>query len=456
MHHLIHRRNFLRNSSLAGLGLAVAAATRGAEPATPPAVAPAARTGIGPNGTLRVAVIGTNGRGQAHIECLTRIPGTEVVVICDVDDRAVASGLKSVNRRQKTPARGMKDFRKVLEDAAVDAVTIATPDHWHAPMAILALKAGKHVYVEKPCSHNPREGELLEQAVAASGRVLQMGNQRRSFPRLQHAIARIHEGVIGRPYFARAWYNNGRGSIGHGTPTTPPAWLDYDLWQGPAPRRPFRSNLIHYNWHWFWHYGTGEALNNGTHEVDVCRWALGVDWPSRVVSHGGRYQFDDDWETPDTQVIGWDYAGGKSISWEGRSCNSFPTEKLDRGVMIHGTAGSALLDGNNYTFYDSKGKPMETAHEESAADPTNTISASGIGLDQLHFADFVAAIRTGKLNNSPIAEGHKSVAMLHLGNIAWRVGRELHCDPANGRVQDDPGAMKLWGRDYEPGWEPKV
>jgi predicted dehydrogenase len=323
-------------------------------------------------------------------------------------------------------------------------------------MAILALAAGKHVFVEKPCSHNPYEGELLIEAVRKYKKVVQMGNQRRSFPNMQQAIKEIHGGAIGKVYFGRAWYVNNRTSIGRGKPDTIPTWLDYDLWQGPAPRRPFQDNLIHYNWHWFWNWGTGEALNNGTHEVDVCRWALGVDWPLRVVSHGGRFHFQDDWETPDTQVIGWDYADGKSISWEGRSCNNYPVEGLARGVLVYGTEGSALLDSNSYKIFDKKKKVVKEVTEKSNADPTNTLSATGIELDQVHIANFLDAIRGFKPLNAPVEEGHKSVAMLHLGNIAWRVGRELHCDPANGHIKNDPEAMKLWRRDYEKGWEPKV
>jgi predicted dehydrogenase len=338
----------------------------------------------------------------------------------------------------------------------VDAITIATPDHWHEPMAILALAAGKHVYLEKPCSHNPAEGELLIKAVRKYGRVLQMGNQRRSFPNIQQAVKEIHDGIIGRAYYGHAWYDNARASIGHGKAAPIPGWLDYELWQGPAPRRPYRDNLIHYNWHWFWHWGTGEALNNGTHEVDVCRWALGVDWPTRVSSNGGRYQFEDDWETPDTQMIAWDYADRKSISWEGRSCNRYPVEGLERGAMVYGTKGAVLLDSNNYTVFDEKKKVVKQIKEKSEADLTNTLSATGMRLDQLHFKNFVAAIRNGEPLNSPIAEGHKSVTTLHLGNIAWRIGHELHCDTANGHIQNDVKAAKLWKREYEPGWEPVV
>lgn len=438
----MNRRAFVKSSFLAGAGLALAGrwSARAQSPAN----------------KITIAVIGTNGRGLAHIDCLAGIPGVEIAYICDVDTRAIAKGLKQTAKGQKKVPAGLQDFRKALEDKSLDAVTIATPDHWHAPMALICLAAGKHVYLEKPCSHNPREGELLVEAVPKSGRILQMGNQRRSFPNMQQAIREIHDGAIGRAYFAKGWYVNDRASIGHGKAAPVPDWLDYDLWQGPAPRLPYRDNVIHYNWHWFWHWGTGEALNNGTHEIDICRWALGVDWPARVTSNGGRYQFHDDWETPDTQTIAWDYAGEKSIAWEGRSCNSHPVERLSRGVMIYGTDGSALLDSNNYTFYDKKNKVIKQVKEEVKADPTNTVSANGIDLDRLHVQNFIDCIRNGAQPNSPIAEGHKSVAMLHLGNIAWRVGRELNCQPSDGHILNDPDAMKLWSRSYEPGWEPKA
>jgi predicted dehydrogenase len=308
----------------------------------------------------------------------------------------------------------------------------------------MGLAAGKNVYVEKPCGHNAYEGEPLVRAVEKYKGVLQMGNQRRSFPNIQQAIQEIHNGLIGKAYFARAWYVNKRAAIGNGNVEPVPAWLDYELWQGPAPRRPYRSNLVHYNWHWFWHWGTGEALNNGTHEVDVCRWALGVDWPTRVTSNGGRYHYQDDWETPDTQTIVWDYAAGKTISWEGRSCNDYPIEKLSRGVMVYGTEGAALLDSNNYTIFDKKKKIVKEAKEKTASDGTNVLSATGMELDKMHFVNFIEAIREGKPLNSPIAEAHKSVAMLHIGNMALRVGRTLNCDAANGHVVGDPDAMKLW------------
>lgn len=461
MKNSMNRRAFIQRTGVATLGLSLATYLNGAAKVT----AQNAARSIGANDRINVAVIGTNGRGLSHIGSLA-LPGVELACICDVDDKALAKGVKAASKRQANP-KGVKDFRKVLEDKTIDAITIATPDHWHAPMAILALQAGKHVYVEKPCSHNPHEGELLVQAVSKYGRICQMGNQRRSAPSMQQVMKELREGIIGKPYFARAWYDNSRKSIGRGKEIPVPANLDYELWQGPAPRKPYRSNLVHYNWHWFWHWGTGEALNNGTHEVDVARWALGVDWPIRVSSNGGRYCGDDDWETPDTQVISWDYADGKTISWEGRSCNPLPAwaagsktdgalTGLQRGALIYGTEGAALLDNGNYTIFDNKGQKVKEIKSSEVVDPTDTVSGSGAGMDKQHMANFIQCIRDGKAPNSPITEGHKSVTMLHLGNIASRVGRGLSIDPANGHIKGDDEAMKLWQRQYEPGWEPKV
>jgi len=454
-HENIDRRHFLKQATVAGVGLGMAGYWN------PPARAdaapsPAPAKSVGANDRITVAVCGTNGRGLAHIDCLTALPGVEIKYICDVDTRAVEKGIKETAKGQINVPQGLGDFRKALADPSLDVVTIATPDHWHTPMAILALAAGKHVYVEKPCSHNPHEGELLVQAVAKSGRVLQMGAQRRSFPNARAIIDELHHGLIGKTYYGKAWYANGRGTISHGKPAPVPAWLNYELWQGPAPRKAYVDNLIHYNWHWRWHWGTGEALNNGTHEIDVCRWALGLTWPTRVSSNGGRYAFQDDWETPDTQTISWDFPEGKTMSWEGRSCNSFPVEKLARGVLIYGTDGTALLDGNAYTIYDKKGKITKQVKDDSAVDATDTLSSTGLVLDQLHFANFMNAVRNGTPVNCPAIEGHVSVALLHLGNISWRMGRELYCDTTNGHILHDHDAMKLWKRQYEPGWEPKV
>jgi predicted dehydrogenase len=451
----INRRCFLKQTGAAGIGLSTASYLGSFNKMHAQDAGPAVLK-TGTNGTINAAVFGTNGRGLAHIDCLTSLPGVEIIYICDVDDRAIAKGIKEVATKQAKEPKGLKDFRKALVDPTLDVVTIATPDHWHTPMAIMAMAAGKHVYLEKPCSQNPYEGELLLQAVDKYQRIVQMGAQRRSSAAMRQIIPEIHKGLIGKTYFGKGWYVNHRTSIGHGKPAPVPEWLDYELWQGPAPRRDYIDNLIHYNWHWRWLYGTGEALNNGTHEMDVCRWALDVNWPTRVSSNGGRYAFQDDWETPDTQTISWDFPEGKTMSWEGRSCNDYPVEGRSRGTLIYGTEGTALLDGDDYIILDNNKKIIKQAKGTETVDPTNTISGSGMGMDTAHVSNFIETVRGNQQLNCPIAEGYKSVTLLHLGNIAWRVGRELNCDPANGHILKDHDAMKLWRRKYEPGWEPKV
>lgn len=242
---------------------------------------------LGSNERLNFAVIGLNGRGYAHLAALkANKSAARIAYVCDVDSNILAKFCEATKHEMDEAPVAEKDFRKILEQKNVDAITIATPDHWHTPMAILGLQAGKHVYVEKPCSHNPAEGVMLVQAQQKYGKLVQMGNQQRSSPYTKEIVEKIHGGLVGRAYYGKAWYSNVRKSIGTGKEAPVPAQLDWDLWQGPAPRRPYKDNIQPYNWHWFRIYGTGETLNNGTHEVDVCRWALGVELPKRVTSSG--------------------------------------------------------------------------------------------------------------------------------------------------------------------------
>ncbi|MBC7923568.1 MAG: Gfo/Idh/MocA family oxidoreductase [Ferruginibacter sp.] len=441
----MERRKFIQSATAAGIGLGIAGRHWSAFGKNSPAE------------KVIVGVMGTNGRGAALAGNLARQAGAEVAYICDVDDKAMAKGMKAVTDAQKRTPKGVKDFRKALEDKSLDALVIAAPDHWHAPAAMLACAAGKHVYVEKPCGHNPREGELLVEAARTHQRVVQMGSQRRSWPYIIEAMGELKNGIIGRVYFAKGWYTNNRAPIGVGKPAAVPSGLDYELWQGPAPRKPYRDNLIHYNWHWFWNWGTGEACNNGTHEIDVMRWGLGVDYPIRVTSSGGRYAHRDDWETPDTQVISFEFADQKAMTWEGRSCNSYPVEGAGRGVIFYGEKGSMVTTGDNaYAIYDPKNKLVKEVKEDQK---TNKIDPTGPGdrLDAYHLVNFMDCIRNGGKPNADIETGHRSVLLCHLGNIAQRTARTLRCDPAaGGKILDDREAMALWHRDYEPGWEPKV
>jgi predicted dehydrogenase len=438
---MINRRDFIKQATVSGLGMGLVGAH-----------APVVFANGSPNEKVVVAIMGTNSRGEQLASGFARLPGAEVAYICDVDDQAMAKGIKAVqDAGQKKKPKGVKDFRKALADKSVDALVIAAPDHWHAPAAIMALQAGKHVYVEKPCSHNPREGELLIEAAQRYKKVVQMGNQRRSWPKVIEGINEVKNGAIGRAYYAKAWYANTRGSIGKGKAAPVPAGLDYELWQGPAPREEYRDNVIHYNWHWFWNWGTGELLNNGTHFIDVCRWGLEVDHPTKVSSIGGRYAFQDDWETPDTQLTTYEFKDRKTISWEGRSSNGRTVEGNSGGVSFHGENGTLVIDGNGYALFDNKNKELKkvTSNRNNPLDTTGP----GFDLDVDHLMDFTDAIRTGKKPRSFIEDANISVHMCHLGNIAHRIGRTLDIDPATGRIIGDSDAMALWGRKYQPGWE---
>jgi len=439
---MITRREFLDTLAVGAAGLAIGSTARSYGQI------------LGSNDRLNFAIIGLNGRAYAHLSALKANKDTaRVSHVCDVDGVILKKFAGSAAQELGYAPAVDKDFRRILEQKDVDAVTIATPDHWHAPMAIAAVEAGKHVYVEKPCSHNPAEGAMLVEAQRKYGRLVQMGNQRRSDATITEAIDKIHNGLIGRPYFAKAWYCNTRKSMGIGKEVAVPQELDWDLWQGPAPRRPYKDNVHPYNWHWLRIYGTGETLNNGTHEVDVCRWALGVDYPRRITSSGGRYHFTDDWEFYDTLVTSFDY-GDKMISWEGKCCQGMKYYGRDRGSVILGTTGSIIIDPGGYEVYDLKGEKTGEVKIGTAKG-----SADLVGNDSMtvaHFTNFIAAVRKGEKLNAPIAAGNVAVTMLKLSNIAWEMNREIQLDTKDGKILDDPEAMKMWGREYEPGWAPHL
>ncbi|WP_212003548.1 Gfo/Idh/MocA family protein [Chitinophaga sp. HK235] len=410
---------------------------------------------MGSNDRVRVGMMGVNSRGLALANNYARQKNCEVVSVSDVDTRAAEKCIASVFKITQTKPQAVPDFRKALENKNMDALVVAAPDHWHAPAAILAAKAGKHVYLEKPCSHNPYEGELLVKVAEKYKAVIQMGNQRRSWPNVEAAIREVRGGSIGRAYFAKGWYTNNRESIGRGKEIDVPAWLNYDLWQGPAPRRPLKDNLIHYNWHWFWNWGTGEALNNGTHMIDLMRWGLGVEYPSRVTSAGGRYRYQDDWETPDTQVITLEFPNNTSMTWEGRSCNGRTVEGNSVGVIFYGEKGSLVIDGNAYTIYDLDNKVVKEVKNQVIIDPRNLMNPAET-LDALHIQNFFEGIRKGTPLNADILGGYQSTLLCQLGNIALRTGNALHIDTSNGHILNDAAAQQYWKREYQPGWEPTL
>ncbi|MFK7819629.1 MAG: Gfo/Idh/MocA family protein [Planctomycetaceae bacterium] len=410
---------------------------------TASAFAGSARANESDTSTIRVGVMGLS-RGLSLAKNFAACPGVEIHYVCDVDERRAAAAATAINKLSKVKAKPVGDFRTILDDKQIDVFVCAAPNHWHAPASIMACKAGKHVYVEKPCSHNAWEGELLVQAARKHKRCVQMGNQRRSAVKIIEGIKLIHDGGIGNVHYSRSWYANLRGPIGDGKPAKVPDHVDYELWQGPAPRLPFVNNRLHYNWHWVWHYGNGELGNNGIHSIDLSRWGLNVDYPTRVTSSGGRHWFNDSQETPDTHLVSFEFEGGKQIMWEGLSCNRHGIDGESFGVSFHGDKGSLTMDSWGYTLLDKKDKELK--------------KVSGKAADLVHIANFIQAVRKDdpSLLASEIEEGHKSTLLCHLGNIAHRTGHSLTCDQANGHIKDDPAAADMWKRDYESGWTPNV
>jgi len=435
------RREFLKDIALGTAGIAVGLNAKSY-----------ARI-MGANDRVNFAIIGLHGRAYAHLECIRQNKDTMVTHVCDVDRRELDKFAVAAEEKFNQIPIKEKDFRRILESRDVDAITIATPEHWHAHMAIMGLQAGKHVYVEKPSSHNPHEGELLVQAQKKYGKLVQLGNQQRSSDHTIEIIKKIHEGLIGKPYFGKCWYSNTRKSIGIGKVVPVPDYLDWELWQGPAPRRAYKDNIHPYNWHWFWHWGTGETLNNGSHEVDICRWALGVDYPKRITSSGGRYHFQDDWEFYDTLVTSFEY-DEKMITWECMSCQGKEYYGRSRGSTIHGTEGTVLIDRSGYQVFTLNDKLID---EYKTKEETTTQDLQSIdSMTTKHFQNLINGIRVGEKLHSPIEEGNISVTMLQLSNIAWKLNRTLQLNKENGHILDDNKAMELWRREYEKGWELKV
>ena len=412
-----------------------------------------------PSKRVRVALMGCHakGRGFQLMKAVLSLPDVEVATVCDVDVRAQDEAAAEVLKRTRKAPKKETDIRRVLEDKSIDGIICAAPDHWHAPAALMTMQAGKAIYVEKPCSHNPREGEMLVAAAARYGAVFQMGNQRRSSAVYQNAVKEIRAGVIGEPRFARCWYATQRTPIGKGKAVAVPEWLNWDLWQGPAPRREFHDNYVPYTWHWFHHWGTGECGNNATHYVDVARWALDVTFPTRVTSAGGRlFHEGDDWEWFDTQASTFEFPGRKFMTWEGlSSVKARPYEGASTGCMIYGLDGAVLFTPNNVcTLFDKGGKLVrEWSAKDAKADATNRTDPTA-NLDQAHLSNWVACIRNKDPKTpSTAAVAHASTLLTHLANIAQRTGETVKVDPSTGKLAAGSPGAELWAREYEKGWE---
>jgi predicted dehydrogenase len=445
------RRDFIKKSGLAvaGLGLSKFAV-------------PTVFANGSPNEKVVVAGVGVNSRGESLATTLAALPNCEVGYVCDVDSRAMAKCIEAVAKVQTRKPTADKDFRKALEDPGVDALVVAMPDHWHAPAAIIACNMGKHVLLEKPGSHNPREGELTVEAARKNNRIVQLFTQRRSANHINQMIQDVRDGIIGDVFMAKTWYARQRGATHLQSGARVPEWLDWNLWQGPAPHKPYEQGLVHYDWHWFWHWGTGEALNNATHEVDVSRWALGVEFPVKISSYGNRFQYDDDWETPDTQTINMEFPDGKLITWEGLSNTNRQTNGASRGFVLYGTNGSIQnFGGNDYVVYNRENREIKNSRTAdappvNAADRTNTVSPD-LGMDAVHAHNFIETVRGNATLNADIEVGRRTSLLLHLANIAQRTGQMLEINPRTGHiVNNNHAAQALWSRTYEPGWEPRV
>ncbi len=438
------RRNFIKKSSVLGTSLAIGFSAKSYSKI------------MGANDRINMATAGLNGRGLAHLSMAQNLKNQlNVIALIDPDSRVFTGAIKMFPDIVNSSTPTLSDFRKALDNKNIDLLTIAAPDHWHAPMAILALQAGKHVYLEKPCCHNPQEGEWLKAAVTKYGKQLQVGNQQRSAPTTANLMTDLQAGIIGNVYYAKAFYENNRGSIGTGKPANVPRELDWELWQGPAPRKEFKDNLVHYNWHWFWHWGTGEIVNNGLHEIDVARRALQVNYPIKASSSGGRFAFKDDWQFYDTQIASFEFEEGKLLSWEGKSCNGMDIHGKPggRGTWIYGTEGSAFVDRGGYTIYDKANKVLKSEFERNSKSSVDTLGITG--QDNYHMQNLLNAIKKGEKLNSPIDQAVISTVICHLGNMAQRFGKTLTINPKTGKPQDAE-AMILWEREYEKGWKPEV
>ena len=443
------RRKFIKKTALGAAGIAMGSTVNAMS-------AKSYSNIIGANDRINLAIQGLGRRYPGFVAPIAdKNNNVRLLYLCDVmKSQRDKAAVKFAEHIKNKPILE-NDYRKVLEDKEVDAVFIATPDHWHTPGAIMAMQAGKHVYLEKPCSHNGRENELVVSAQVKYNKVVQMGNQQRSSFETNEIINDIHKGIIGNAYKAIAFYQNGRGEVPVQTKAAPPEGLDWDLFQGPSPRKDYTHNTWDYNWHWYgWDFGTAEMGNNATHELDIARWALDVKYPEHVEVISGKHQFaEDGWEMYDTMEATYRYANNRIIQWDGSSRNNYNKYGKGRGTLIYGSEGSVMVDRDGYDLYDLKGKLIK---ENKSAGKEGGVGLGGGGdLTTVHAVNFFEAIRGKAELASPIEQGAISQALTHYANIASRIGKSFDVDTENGRIYDRD-AMNLWSREYEPGWEPRV
>jgi predicted dehydrogenase len=404
---------------------------------------------LGANDRVVLACMGVRGRGGTLMRDFASTPGFEVAIVCDVDTRLFEKAVADVERRQHKHPRTISDFRRALDDPSIDALVIGTPDHWHAIPSILACQAGKHVYVEKPAGHNLREGRAMIEAAHKHKRVMQVGIQSRSGRHFAEACEYIKSGALGKVTLAKAWESARQKPVPPVPDSGPPAGVDYDMWLGPAPLRPFNPNRFHSNWRWFFDYGTGDLGNDGVHRIDYARRGLEAafaargqklpEWPAAVSSSGGKLYFDDVQEWPDTLNVTWEYPGALLV-YEMRVWSSNPIEEEEEGAAIYGDNGYVVIGNVRWRAFDTKGKLVRSGASDNEEH------------DRAHKQNFLDAIRGGAKLTCDAATGHVASGYSHLGNIAWRVNRKLRFDPASERFAGDEEANKLLGRTYRKPW----
>jgi len=462
------RRDFIK---IAGAGVATTALT---------ATASSYANILGANDRVRVAVCGVRGRGNDHIHGFSHVPGTELAALCDIDESVSQQRAGEIEKRGLPKPKSYVDIRKLLEDKEIDAVSVATPNHWHSLMAIWTVQAGKDVYVEKPCSHNTFEGRELVRAVKKYNRICQHGSQSRSNPGMIEAIRHLSDGTVGDVYMARALCYKWRPSIGHAAQEPVPAGVNYELWTGPAPLKPFTKNRFHYNWHWIWDTGNGDIGNQGIHEIDIARWGLGVGFPVSVSAMGGHFMFDDDQETPNTlnATFYFDGADGKRKMMEVEVRHWITNHEAEIGTGAYGESAvppagitpeakkkpvdkqQALgpMDAKTNTignlFYGSKGVLAIDGYDAYKTWITNQLEPGPHGkAGGDHYANFIDCVRSRRAEDihSPIEEAHKSTTLVHLANASYRLGRTLRFDPAKEEViGDDEANLLLRGTYRDP------
>ena len=398
------------------------------------------------NDTIRVGIVGIRGRGLDHIRSFSALPNVEVGALCEVDQAVMETRVRDVEKLGQRKPSSYTDIRKMLEDKSIDAISIASPNHWHTLMTIWGCQAGKDVYCEKPCSHNMFESRQIAAAAKKYNRIVQQGSQGRSSPALKEAAQKLKEGVIGDVYMTRGLCYKWRDTIKKTPVSAVPPGVDYDLWLGPAPKREFTQNRFHYNWHWFWDYGNGDLGNQGIHEVDISRWLLGVTYPTKISAMGGKYMFDDDQETPNTLVVTYEFdTNGKKqlMVFEVRHWISNDEAGIRGSSASTNVIGNTFFGSNGYMAVEGQSRYATFLGRKQESGP----AARGAGN---HFANFIAAVRSRKETdlNCPIEEGAISCTLVHLGNISYRLGRTLHFDAKTMTCVGDKEANQMFTRNY--------